>query len=58
MLSEAKFTEIYCMADDICKKNVYRQKKYMVEDEFYKYRNKLGWMRNIEIMGDSPSPVK
>ena len=33
MFSEAKVTEIYCMADDFCKEFALRQEKYMVEDK-------------------------
>lgn len=33
MFSEAKVTEIYCMADDFCKEFTLQQEKYMVEDK-------------------------
>ena len=33
MFSEDKVTEIYCMADDFCKKFAKVQEKYMVEDK-------------------------
>lgn len=39
MFSEAKVTEINCMADDFCKEFTLQQKKYMVEDNIYKHRN-------------------
>jgi hypothetical protein len=32
MFSEAKVTEIYCLADDFYKKNASHQKKYMLKD--------------------------
>ena len=32
MFSEAKVTEIFCMADDFCKEFAKTQEKYMVED--------------------------
>ena len=31
MFSEAKVTEIYCMADDFCKEFALQQEKYMVK---------------------------
>ena len=40
MFSEAKVTEIYCMADDFCKEFALQQKKFMVEDKSCKHRNK------------------
>ena len=40
MFSEAKVTEIYCMADDFCKEFAKAQEKYMVEDRNHKHRNK------------------
>ena len=40
MLSEAKVTEIYCMADDFCKEFALQQEKFMVEDKSYKHCNK------------------
>ncbi len=33
MFSEAKVTEIYCLADDFCKEFALQQKKYMLEDK-------------------------
>ena len=50
MFPEAKVTEIYCMADDFCKKFTLQQKKYMVEDKTYKHRNKPNRMNDAEIM--------
>ena len=40
MFSEAKVTEIYCMADDFCKEFALQQEKFMVEDKSCKHRNK------------------
>lgn len=40
MFSEAKVTEIYCIADDFCKEFVIQQEKYMIKDIFHKHRNK------------------
>ena len=50
MFSEAKVTEIYCMADDFCKEFALQQKKYMVEDQSHKHRNKPNRMSDSEIM--------
>lgn len=50
MFSEAKVTEIYCMADDFCKEFMLQQKEYMVEDNTYKHRNKPNRMDDAEIM--------
>lgn len=50
MFSEAKVTEIYCMADDFCKEFTLHQKKYMVENKTYKHRNELNRMNDAEIM--------
>ena len=50
MFSEDKITEIYCMADDFCKKFVKIQEKSMVEDKNYKHRNKPNRMSDAEIM--------
>mgnify|MGYP000171588294 CR=1 FL=1 len=50
MFSEAKVTEIYCMADDFCKEFALQQKKYMVEDKKRKHRNKPKRMNDAEIM--------
>lgn len=50
MSSESKVTEIYCMADDFCKKFALQQEKYMVEDKVHKYRNKPNRMNDAEIM--------
>lgn len=50
MFSEAKVTEIYCMADDFCKEFVLQQEKFMVEDKSCKHRNKPNRMSNAEIM--------
>ena len=50
MFSEAKVTEIYCMADDFCKEFVLQQEKFMVEDKSCKHRNKPNRMSDAEIM--------
>jgi hypothetical protein len=50
MFSEAKVTEIYCIADDFCKEFAFQQEKYMVEDKTYKHRNKPNRMNDAEIM--------
>ena len=50
MFSEAKVTEIYCMADDFCKEFAKTQEKYMVKDKNHKHRNKPNRMSDAEIM--------
>ena len=50
MFSEAKVTEIYCMADDFCKEFLLQQEKFMVEDKSCKHRNKPNRMSDAEIM--------
>lgn len=50
MFSEAKVTEIYCMANDFCKEFTLQQKKYMVEDKTHKHRHKANRMSDVEIM--------
>ena len=50
MFSEAKVTEIYCMADDFCKKFAKAQSEYMIEDKNHKHRNKPNRMSDAEIM--------
>ncbi len=50
MFSEAKVTEIYCMADDFCKEFAIQQEKYMVKDISYRHRNKPHRMNDAEIM--------
>ena len=50
MFSEAKVTEIYCMADDFCKEFTLQQKKYMIEDKGHKHRNKPNRMNDAEVM--------
>ena len=50
MFSEAKVTEIYCMADDFCKEFAKIQEKYMVDDKNRKHRNKPNRMSDAEIM--------
>ena len=40
MFPKFKVTEIYCMADDLCKEFALQQKKYMVENKNCKHRNK------------------
>lgn len=52
MFSEAKVTEIYCLADDFCKEFAMQQEKYMIEEKstVRKYRNKPNRMIDAEIM--------
>ena len=50
MFSEAKFTEIYCMADDFCKEFALQQEKYMVKESNHNHRNKPNRMNDAEIM--------
>ena len=50
MFSEAKVTEIYCMADDFCKEFSKVQEKYIFEDKNRKHRNKPKRMSDAEIM--------
>lgn len=50
VLSESKATEIYCMADDLCREFSLQQEKYMIESKIQKHRNKLNRMNNAEIM--------
>lgn len=50
MFSEAKVTEIYCMADDFCKEFALQQKKYMIENKVHKHRNKSNRMNDAEVM--------
>lgn len=50
MFSEAKITEIYCMADDFCKEFANVQEKYLVTDKTAKHRNKPNRMSDAEIM--------
>lgn len=50
MFPKFKVTEIYCMADDLCKEFALQQKKYMVENKNCKHRNKLNRMSDTEIM--------
>ena len=50
MFSEAKVTEIYCMADDFCKEFAKIQEKYMVDDKNRKHRNKPNRISDAEIM--------
>lgn len=52
MFSEAKVTEIYCLADDFCKEFTLQQEKYMIEEKssVRKYRNKPNRMNDAEIM--------
>ena len=50
MFSEAKITEIYCMADDFCKEFAKVQEKYTIEDKNRKRRNKPNRMSDAEIM--------
>ena len=50
MFSEAKVTEIYCMADDFCKEFTLQQKKYMIEDKGHKHRNKPNRMNDAGLL--------
>ena len=50
MFPKFKVTEIYCMADDLCKEFALQQKKYMVENKNCKHRNKPNRMSDTEIM--------
>ena len=49
MFSVSKVTEIYCMADDFCKKSTLQQEKYKVENKKTKLRNNPNRMNNVEI---------
>ena len=48
MFSEAKITEIYCMAYDFCKEFDKVQGKYMVKDKKHKHRNKPNRMNDAD----------
>ena len=50
MFSEAKVTEIYCMADDFCKEFAIQQEKYKIKNTSHKHRNKPNRMSDAEIM--------
>lgn len=50
MFPKAKVTEIYCMADDFCKEFTLQQKRYMLENNKYKYCKKPNSMSDAEIM--------
>ena len=52
MFSEAKITEINCMADDFCKEFARHQENYMLKDtkKNVKHRNKPNRMSDAEIM--------
>lgn len=52
MFSEAKVTEIYCLADDFCKEFALQQEKYMIEDKspVHKHCNRPNRINNAEIM--------
>ena len=49
MFTEAKITEIYCMADDFCKEFARQQEKYMIEDGTGKRRNKPNRMSDAGL---------
>ena len=49
MCSEAKITQIYCMADDFCKEFAKVQEKYRVEDKNHKHRDKPNRMSDAKI---------
>lgn len=55
MFSESKVTEIYCMTDDFCTKFALQQKKYIVEDQSHKHRNKPNRLSDAEIIVTSCS---
>ena len=57
MFPKFKVTEIYCMADDLCKEFALQQKKYMVENKNCKHRNKPNRMSDTEIMVILPQCV-
>ena len=48
MFSESKVTEIYSMADDLCKELALQQEKYMVEDKHLNHRNKPNRMNDAK----------
>ena len=50
MFSEAKVTEIYCMADDFCKEFALQLEKYQVKENNHTHRNKPNRMNDGEIM--------
>ncbi len=50
MFSESKVAEIYCMADDFCKKFTLQQEKYMIEDNKARHRNNPNRMSDVGIM--------
>ena len=58
MFSEAKVTEIYCMADDFCKEFALQQEKYMVKESNHNHRNKpnrmnfipFGWIQVFQAL--------
>ena len=50
MFTEAKGTEIYCMADEFCKEFALQQGKYMFEDTTHTHQNKPNRMNDAEIM--------
>ena len=50
MFSEAKVTEIYCMADDFCKEFALQQEKYMVKESNHNHRKKPNRMNDAVIM--------
>ena len=50
MFSGPKVTEIYCMADDFCKKFAKVQEKYVIEDWNHKQRSRPNRMSDAEIM--------
>ena len=49
IFSEAKITQIYCMADDFCKEFAKVQEKYRVEDKNHKHRDKPNRMSDAKI---------
>ncbi len=49
MFSEAKVTEIHCMADDFCKEFAIQQEKYMIKDTSHTYRNKPNRMSDAKL---------
>ena len=52
MFSEAKVSEIYCVADDFCKEFARHQENYMLKDtkKNVKHRNKPNRMSDAEII--------
>ena len=50
MFSEAKVSEIYCLADDFCKEFARHQENYILKNTNVKHRNKPNRMSDAEII--------